>query len=417
MVVTRGRLHAVRYKQAFDKCLKELGYPIKALVAFSGTVTDESSGLDYTEAEMNGFADTQTATQFKRPEYRFLIVAEKYQTGFDQPLLHTMYVDKQLSGVAAVQTLSRLNRIHPGKTETMVLDFANRAEDIQEAFAPYYETTVLSEGTDPNKLYDLQAALAEYQLYEESEVAEIGQLFLTKGERAANLQPLLRAIVTRFQYIAEPDRRGRFKHHLRTYIRLYAFLSQVIPFRDADLERLYLFARLLLRALPPEQERLPLAIRETIDLESYRVQQINTGSLLLQQGAGTLDPLADLGTSALTVAEQAALSQIIAEINQRFGTTFTDADRVFFAELKTRLAANESLQASARVNSRGNVQLLHDTLFKRVLQSMIDNNFDLFKRINDDPVFGDEVRRLIFEQVYQDLVNRLGSGSEKEPAS
>lgn len=405
MLVTASRLHAVLYKQAFDAYLKKLSYPIKALVAFSGTVSYH--GLDYTEALMNGFSEKQTAEQFKKPEYKFLIVAEKFQTGFDQPLLHTMYVDKKLSGVHAVQTLSRLNRIHPAKLETMVLDFVNQADDIQKSFEPYFEATILSEATDPNKLYDLQAELSAYELYTPAQIAEIVGLYLLRGEKAAKLQPLLRVIVDRYHYISDPERRLQFKHILRSFINVYAFLSQVITFRDSELERLYLFARLLIRALPSEDERVPLSLSDQVDLESYRIQQTFNGALSLKKGAGRLEPLSDLESSAPTDHEKAALSQIIVEINERFGTEFTEADRVFFSELKTRLASNESLQSSAKANPRESVRLLHDALFDAVLQTMIENNFEMFKRINDNEEFGRMVREKIFDQVYKELLERL----------
>lgn len=405
MVVTPSRLHAVLYKQAFDAYLKKQGYPIKALVAFSGTVNYH--GLDYTEAQMNGFSDKQTAEQFKKAENKFLIVAEKFQTGFDQPLLHTMYVDKKLAGVHAVQTLSRLNRIHPNKTAPMVLDFVNRVDDIEKSFAPYFEATILSQATDPNKLYDLQAQLADFNLYTFEQVAEIAELYLRKGEKAAKLQPLLRAVVESYGYIAEVERRIQFKHTLRSYINVYSFLSQVITFRDGNLERLYLFARLLLRALPQEKERNPIAIHELVDLESYRIQQTFNGTIKLHPGKSQLDPLADLESSELTDPEKAALSQIINEINERFGTEFTEADRVFFAELKTRLSSNDSLQASAKANSRESVRLLHDALFDAVLQTMIDNNFEMFKRINDNEEFSKLVKEKVFEQVYGEITKRL----------
>jgi len=404
MVVTASRLHAVLYKQAFDAYLKKQGYPIRALVAFSGTV--QYHGLDYSEAGLNGFPERQTAEQFKKPEYRFLIVAEKFQTGFDQPLLHTMYVDKKLAGVHAVQTLSRLNRVHPGKTETMILDFVNRAEDIEKAFAPYYETTLLSAASDPNKLYDLQAELEQFNLYTPEQVAEIAELFLRKGEKAPKLQPLLRAVVDRYKYIAAVEERLRFKHALRSYINLYAFLSQVITFRDPELERLYLFARLLLRTLPPEKEHAPLAVIELVDLESYRIQQTYSDRIRLQRNK-VLEPLSDLEGGELTDPEKAALSQIIQEINERFGTEFTEADRVFFAELKARLAANDALQASARVNPPESVRLLHDALFDAVLQTMIETNFEMFKRINDNEDFAKAVREKIFVMVYQDLLEKV----------
>lgn len=405
MVVTPSRLHAVLYKQAFDAYLKKQDYPIKALVAFSGTVSYH--GLDYTESQMNGFPESQTAKQFEKPEYRFLIVAEKFQTGFDQPLLHTMYVDKKLAGVHAVQTLSRLNRIHPHKTDTMVLDFVNSVEDIQRAFAPYYEATILSQATDPNKLYDLQYELEAFGLYTPEQVSEIAELYLRRGEKAAKLQPLLRAVVDKYEYIVDVEERMRFKHCLRAYVSAYAFLSQVITFQDANLERLYLFGRLLIRALPLETQRERLVVHDLVDLESYRIQQTHTGKIGIPQGQGQLDPLSDIGAGGLTDPEKAALSQIIQEINERFGTEFTEADRVFFAELKARLVANESLQASAMTNPPESVRLLHDTLFDTVMQTMIENNFEMFRRINDDETFGKTVRDMIFELVYRELQAKI----------
>ncbi len=405
MIVTRSRLHAVRYKQAIDKYLKQQGYGARALVAFSEEVTDGAK--KYTEAGMNKLPETQTAEAFKQPEYRFLIVAEKFQTGYDMPLLHTMYIDKSLSGVAAVQTPSRLNRTRAGKTDTIVLDLVNEAEHIRECFQPYYETTLLEEGTDPNKLYDLYDALADFDLYREHEVAEVAELFLHSGEKATSLQPLLRTVVDRFKAIPEPQSKEDFKGKLRSYIRLYAFLSQIITFQDPNLERLYLFARLLSRMLPREREQLPLNVLENIDLESYRIQKTFGGRIRLKPGNGWLEPISDLEVAATTDPEQEALSKIIAELNEHFGTDFDDGDRVFFAELKTRLAEHGGLQESARVNTRDNVRLLHDALFAAVLQTMIESNFDMFKRINDDEKFARAVKEQIFEQVYQRLVEQM----------
>jgi len=403
MVVTASRLHAVLYKQAFDAYLKKHGYPIKALVAFSGTVSYH--GLDYTEAQMNGFPESQTAKQFEKPENRFLIVAEKFQTGFDQPLLHTMYVDKKLAGVHAVQTLSRLNRIHPRKTDTMALDFINRVEDIQQAFAPYYEVTILSQATDPNKLYDLQNELETFGLYTPQQVAEIAELYLRKGEKAAKLQPLLRAVTDKYKYIADAEERIRFKHCLRSYVNAYAFLSQVMTFQDPELERLYLFGRLLLRSLPKEQTRERLSLHDLVDLESYRIEKTFNGKIQIPDSEGQLEPLSDMEGGGLTDPEKAALSQIIQEINERFGTEFTEADRVFLAELKARLVANESLQASAKANPPESVRLLHDALFEAVMQTMIESNFEMFKRINDDDAFGKTIKDKIFELVYRDILS------------
>src|SRR5690606_4396791 len=233
MVVTRSRLHAVRYKLAFDRYLAERGYPFKALVAFSGTVQD--GGQAYTESGMNGFPDAQTAKTFERPEYRFLIVANKFQTGFDQPLLHTMYVDKKLGGVNAVQTLSRLNRTHPEKRSTMVLDFANEADEIKNAFEPYYETTLLSEATDPNLLYEIQTRLADFPVYTEKDVHEFAKVYFNPRSTQDRLNATLMPLVDRFRELSQEER-ADFRGLLTDYVRLYAFLAQVLTFKDADLE-------------------------------------------------------------------------------------------------------------------------------------------------------------------------------------
>src|SRR2546423_7275916 len=206
MVVTRSRLQAVRYKHAVDRYLKEHGYPYKALVAFSGTVRD--GGIDYTESNMNSFPETQTAEVFKQDVYRILIVANKFQTGFDQPLLHTMYVDKKLGGVNAVQTLSRLNRTYSSKNETMVLDFVNEAEEIQESFAPYYEKTLLSEGTDPNLLYDLQTSLTGYHFYTEEEVNRFATIYFAAKGTQDKLYAVLEPIVERYKEALDEEKRS-----------------------------------------------------------------------------------------------------------------------------------------------------------------------------------------------------------------
>ncbi len=277
------------------------------------------------------------------------------------------------------------------------------------AFAPYFEATILSEGTDPNKLYDLQTALEAFNLYTVEQVTEIAELYLRQGEKAAKLQPLLRAIATRYEYLPEPERRLEFKHRLRSFIRLYAFLSQVVTFKDGDLEQLYLFARLLLRALPAEAQKSSFNVAEYADLESYRIQKSFSGKISLSSDANSLELLAELAYSGLADPEKVALSEIIADLNRRFGTEFTEGDRVFFAELKTRLTANESLQSSAKANTRENVQLLHDALFDTVLQTMIDRNFEMFKRINDNEDFGRFIRGEIFDQVYQEISDaRIG---------
>lgn len=414
MIVTRSRLHAVRYKRALDRYFKERGYPYKALVAFSGMVKD--GGKEYTEATMNGFSDARTAEEFKKPAYRFMIVAEKFQTGFDQPLLHTMYVDKVLTGVAAVQTLSRLNRTYPGKTDTMVLDFANTADNIQKAFQPYYTTTILSEATDPNRLYDFHYKLLGYHLCTQEEAREVAIAYLrNRYKRTADpaMYGKLTVIVDRYNGIEEQPTRREFKSDLRDFINLYAFLRQIIPFRDGDLESFYLFARLLLTMLPPEEDKTAIRVKDSVDLGSYKIDKQSEGRIHLADTLGSIEPIGSDSQQPVP-DELAYLSEIIATLNDRFGTAFSDDDRVFFAQLTKRLTDNDTLQQSAKVNPRDNVRLLYKSLFQETLRSMIDTHFDMYKRINDNGEFGDQVRDAIFRRVYDALMRENGELSNKE---
>ncbi|NNJ09164.1 type I restriction endonuclease subunit R [Chloroflexales bacterium ZM16-3] len=407
MVVTRSRLHAVRYKQAFDRYLQERGYPYRALVAFSGAVRDPDTQLEFTETEMNGVPESQTAETFKQAPYRFLIVAEKFQTGFDQPLLHTMYVDKKLSGVNAVQTLSRLNRIHPEKEDTFVLDLANDAEEIQEAFQPFYQAAVLSEGTDPNKLYDLQRILEEYRLYTRDEVAAFAQIYFARTGKQEQLHPILNPVVDRYiQRSAEEQ--ADFRTHLRDYVRLYAFLAQVITFVDADLEKLYQWARHLVRKLPVTRDELPVEITENVNMASYRIQQTSTGEIKLLDEDGALQPISDLGTGRPTGESMAPLSAILAYLNEHFGTAFSDADKVgYFADdMERRLSAQAGLGRALdpTINpSPETRRLAFDSFFGDALEDMIDANFDIYKKIVDDADFGTLFRAFMFDRIEQGL--------------
>ncbi|MGH7803431.1 MAG: type I restriction endonuclease subunit R, partial [Candidatus Binatia bacterium] len=259
MIVTRSRLHAVRYKLAIDRHLEEKALPFRVLVAFSGSVED--GGRSYTEAGMNGVSESQTAKTFDQPEVRFLIVANKFQTGFDQPLLHTMYVDKKLGGVNAVQTLSRLNRTHPEKRGTLVLDFANEADEIKAAFEPYYETTLLSEATDPNLLYEIQSRLLAFPVYTEPDVDAFAKRYFDKKATQDQLYALLAPIVDRFRALGEAEQQD-FRGELGDYVRLYAFLAQILTFADPDLEKLYAFARHLRRLLPSDPAELPREVQQ-----------------------------------------------------------------------------------------------------------------------------------------------------------
>jgi type I restriction enzyme R subunit len=346
---------------------------------------------------MNGFSETKTAETFKQDSYRILIVANKFQTGFDQPLLHTMYVDKKLGGVNAVQTLSRLNRTYPDKHETMVLDFANEAEEIQKAFAPYYEKTLLSEGTDPNLLYDLQTKLAGYHFYSEDDVNRFATIYFDPKGTQDKLYAVLAPVVDRYLEALDEEK-ADFKGHLTDYVRLYAFLSQIITFVDTDLEKLYIFGRLLLRKLPASLERLPLEIQQNIDIESYRIKQTSKGSITLPRGAKELEPIGPKEIYTLGHDELEPLSQILQELNEHFGTDFTEDDKLCLVELEQRLEYNTALEASVRVNPPENARLTFDHVVNDLLQDMIDGHFKFYKHVNDDPEFAKTFLDLLFER-------------------
>ena len=395
MIVTRSRLHAVRFKLAIDKYLAEKRYPFKTLVAFSGAVKD--GGKSYTEAGMNGVSEAQTAKTFEGADCRFLIVANKFQTGFDQPLLQAMYVDKKLGGVNAVQTLSRLNRTHPQKPETMVLDFANEADHIKAAFEPYYETTLLSEATDPNLLYEIQTRLEELPVYTQADVERFARAYFEESATQDMLYAEFDPVVERFKELSE-DEQQLFRRSLIDYVRLYAFLAQVLTFTDADLEKLYVFARHLRRLLSAGRAELPLEVQRNIDMESYRIQQIGSGKISLERKAGRLNPVRPKDPQAPTPEEIEPLSRIIAELNERFGVELGPEHRVTLGQMMEKLDADGALDAAARVNTRDNVRLTFDHKVEQVIQEIVDSNFNLYKRITDDRAFGEVIKNLLFDQ-------------------
>ena len=400
MLVTRSRLHAVRSKIALDRYLTEQGHPWKALVAFSGKVND--GGETYTESGMNSagqeqfIGERQTAAEFEKPENRFLVVASKFQTGFDQPLLHTMYVDKKLGGVNAVQTLSRLNRTHPGKKGTMVLDFANEAEEIKKAFEPYYETTLLSEETDPNLLYEVQGRLLDFGVFTEGDVESFARVYFNHKATQDRLFAELEPSRQRFVDLA-PEEGSDFRAQLNDYVRLYAFLSQVLTFADPDLEKLYVFARYLRRLLPPDSEELPREVQQNIDMESFRIQRTGSGQIALERKGSSLDPAGSKPRGGGATEEMEALSRIIEILNERFGLNLGPEHRITLEQIRSALDKDAGLDASARVNTRENVRLTFDPKVEDKIQEIVETNFDLYKRITDDPDFGREVKNFLFD--------------------
>jgi len=404
-VVTSSRPHVIRYKTEFDKYIKEKGYTdIKTLVAFTA-FTDRDTGISYTEYEINKFKEKELPEKFATNEYQILLVAEKYQTGFDQPLLHTMYVDKKLSSVRAVQTLSRLNRIYPGKEDTFILDFANEEQEILDAFQPYYEQTTLSSTTDPNKLYDLKNKLEGFQIIWQSEINAFCKVFfksrkLSSVKDHAMLNSFIDPAVDRFQVIKDEEKQEDFKHTLTVFIRLYAFLSQIMPFADIDLEKFYAYARLLLNKLPKQDVSARFKINDEVALEYYRLQKIREGTIVLEKDSeSALYPITEAGTKK-EKEELARLSEIIEILNDKFGTDFTDADKYFFTQIEEEMVTDENLSEQARNNSIDNFKFGFEDMFLNKLIERMDSNQDIFTKIMDDKSFGDVVKEWMLYKVY-----------------
>jgi len=415
MVVTSSRLHAVRYKQAFDKYIAENHYTdIKTLVAFSGTVEDpDVKSVSYTEPDMNRDKDgkpireKELPERFAGPEYSVLIVAEKYQTGYDQPLLHTMYVDKRLDGVQAVQTLSRLNRTCPGKEDTFVLDFVNKAEDILEAFKPYYEQTAVGEQAEPRQLYELQAKLEGEHVFHREEVEAFSRVFFkpkatqTPQDHAA-MNACLDPAVGRFQALDE-DAQDEFRALLGTFRNLYSFLSQIIPFQDTDLEKLYSFVRFLLSKLPPRSTGPRYQFDDEVTLKFYRLQKIHDGTIQLQAGdGGTVSGPTAVGTSKSTDTE-VELSKLIDIINDRFGTDFAPADELFFNQIREEAVADETLRQAATANTMENFRFVFEKALEGLFIDRMEQNEDLFARYMNDPQFQKLVAEHLLRQVYNQI--------------
>lgn len=409
MAVTGSRLAAVKYKLAFDRYIKDHGYAgIRSLVAFSGTVEDpDNPGSSYTEVSMNGgIAESALPETFERDDYRVLIVAEKYQTGFDQPLLQTMYVVKRLAGVQAVQTLSRLNRVAPGKARTFVLDFANEEDDIYRAFKPYYEATPIGENADPHRLSELQHKLLDWAIFAPDDVNAFAEIWYNaKRDHSATDHRLMNAaldvVVERF-VAKEETEQDEFRGQLVAFRNLYAFLSQIIPYQDSELERLYAFVRNLLAKLPPPGDGQALALDEEVALRYFRLQQMSEGSIALSEGeAEPLKGPTDVGTSR-TPDQQVALSTLIDTLNERFGTDFNEADQLFFDQIRATAEADEKIVEAARANNFKNFASFLERVLDELFIDRMEGNEEIFSRVMTDKEFRaaahEHLARAIFER-------------------
>ena len=394
MVVTGSRLAAVKYKLAFDRYIKDNRYDgIRSLVAFSGTVEDpEDPGASYTEVAMNdGLAESELPEAFERDDYRVLLVAEKYQTGFDQPLLQTMYVVKKLAGVQAVQTLSRLNRMAPGKKRTLVLDFVNKEEDIHKAFKPYYESTPIGENAGPEKLSELQHKLLAPAIFTPADVDAFAQAWYRpkrehSGSDHKQMNAVLDAVVQRFKTQLE-EKQDEFRGLLMAYRNLYAFLSQIVPYQDSDLEKLYTFVRNFMTKLPPADDGKAFVLDDEVSLRYYRMQQLTDGSIDLTQGElYSLKGPTDVGTSR--VADEAvSLSSLVEKLNVRFGTDFNEADQLFFDQIKISAEASEQIKEAAKANNLRDFTAYLGRVLDELFIERMKGNEEIFSRIMTDREF------------------------------
>lgn len=410
MVVSGSRLHAVRYKREFDRYIKEKGYDkgdrsIKALVAFSGKVIDE--GLEYTEPEMNGFGMKELPQKFGTDEYQLLLVADKYQTGFDQPLLHTMYVDKRLSGVKAVQTLSRLNRTTSGKEDTFVLDFVNSREDIMESFQPYYEVTTIEERTDPNHLYDLKTEIEKSQVIWPSDLDHFVQIYFanTKAfnvKQQGKLNAYIDPAVERFKGLPE-EAQDDLKNAVQSFVRLYSFLSQIMPFHDIDLEKLFTYLRFFQKKLPKQNLSERFELDDEVALEYYRLQKIEEGQIALEkEEEGMLSGVKEAGVR-YQKEEFAPISEIIEVLNDKLGTDFTTSDQLFFDQIEEDMVQDDSLAKQAQSNTKDNFKYGFEDKFMDAVIERMEQNQELFAKLMDDDKMATIVKDMLLDRVFDRL--------------
>ena len=413
MVVTGSRLAAVKYKLAFDRYIKAQGYDgIRSLVAFSGTVEDpDDPGSSYTEVSMNdGLSESELPETFERDDYRVLLVAEKYQTGFDQPLLQTMYVVKRLAGVQAVQTLSRLNRMAPGKARTFVLDFANEEDDIYKAFKPYYEATPIGENADPHRLSELQHKLLEWAIFAPDDVNAFAEVwYRRKRDHSATdhrvMNSVLDSVVQRFLDREEAEQE-EFRGQLTAYRNLYAFLSQIIPYQDSDLEKLYTFVRNLISKLPPPGDGHAFALDDEIALRFFRLQQMTEGSINLSNGE--TDPLkgpTDVGT-ARSPDEDVALSSLVEKLNERFGTDFTEADQLFFDQIRVSAEQDDKIVEAARANNLTNFSSYLERMLDELFIDRMEGNEEIFSRVMTDKQFRAAAHEHLANEIFRHVQKR-----------
>jgi len=402
MVVTSGVERAIQYYHAIRDYLEQRKSPYQAIVAFSGE--HEYGGKKMTEAALNGFPSGKIADEIQEDPYRLLICADKFQTGYDEPLLHTMYVDKTLSGIKAVQTLSRLNRAHPKKSEVFVLDFMNDADTIRDAFADYYRTTILSEETDPNKLHDLKGDLDAYQVYGPEQVDRFVILYLNEASRE-QLDPILDACVAVYNEELDEDGQVAFKGKAKAFLRTYGFLSSILPYTNPEWEKLSILLNFLVLKLPaPVEPDLSKGILESIDMDSYRAEKKATMKIALPDEEAEIEPIPTAAGGRKPEPELDLLSNIVRTFNDQFGNIeWSDEDRVhqlITVEIPERVAADEAYQNARKNSDRQNARIEHDKALLRVMMAMISDDTELFKQFSDNDSFRRWLQDTVFAVTY-----------------
>ena len=402
MVVTGSIERAIRYYHAIRDYLAERKSPYQAIVAFSGE--HEYGGTKVTEASLNGFSSNLIADEIQKDPYRFLVCADKFQTGYDEPLLYTMYVDKMLSGIKAVQTLSRLNRSNPKKHEAFVLDFANDLDTIRDSFADYYRTTVLADETDPDKLHDLTATLEGYQVYEQAQIKQFAELFFSKADRD-QLDPILDSCVAVYREQLDEDGQVGFKGTAKGFLRAYGFLASILPYTNAEWEKLSIFLNFLVPKLPaPVEEDLSKGILDTIDMDSYRVEKQAAQAIQLRDEDAEIEPVPTSGGGQMAEPELERLSSIIKDFNDRFGNIeWKDADKiekVIAEELPSKVAGDRAYQNAMANSDQQNARIEHDKALERAMTDYVADPIELFKQFSDNDSFRRWLSEMIFAATY-----------------
>lgn len=403
MVVTGSIQRAIEYFFAFNAYLKEINSPFRPIVAFSGE--PEYKGEKVSESNLNGFPSNSIADKIQEDPYRFLICADKFQTGYDEPLLHTMYVDKALSGIKAVQTLSRLNRAHPKKHDVFVLDFQNDTETIEKSFADYYRTTILSKETDPNKLHTLKGELDKHQVYSPDQINALVELYLGGADRD-KLDPILDACVA--VYVGDLDEDGQvdFKGKAKAFTRTYDFLATILPYGVQEWEKLSIFLNFLIPKLPaPQEEDLAKGILEAIDMDSYRAEKKATMAIALPDADAEIEPVPTSGGGHKPEPEMDKLSNIVNEFNQRYAGDYTDPERTLGrikGEIPKKVSEDQAYKNAKQNSDRQNAKIEHDKALKRVITAMFKDDAQLFKQFQDNESFRHWLTDTIFGMTYEE---------------